>query len=96
MTNNSKNLFIGSERIDPFYYDQPTLEFIDDLKRPLHEAKPSWFGRKNKKHGEANVFGMYLDRGDFQNEALLCSAYEDFLSFLEILLTLLVSISTIG
>ena len=84
MTNNSKNLFIGSERIDPFYYDQPTLEFIDELKRPLHEAKPSWFGRKNKKHGEANVFGMYLDRGDFQNEALLCSAYEDFLRFLEI------------
>ena len=34
---NSKNDDYGTARIDPFYYDQPPIEFVDELKKPYHE-----------------------------------------------------------
>ena len=33
---NSRITDFGTARIDPFYYDQPALEFIDELKKRVY------------------------------------------------------------
>ena len=42
----SKALSLEGERIDPFYYEQPPLEFIEELKKPYYTARPESFGRR--------------------------------------------------
>lgn len=81
---NSKSIDYGAARIDPFYYDQPPLEFVDELKRPLYEKKPVGFGKRKIKDGEAMVSGIFLDAGDFSENELLYTAYADFARFADI------------
>ena len=81
---NSKNIEYGTARIDPFYYDQPGLEFIDDLKTPIFTKKPDSFGKREIREGEICARGIYIDEGVFKENELLISAYEDFKRFAEV------------
>lgn len=81
---NARTQEYGAARIDPFYYKQPPLEFIDELKRPFYEKKPDGFGKRGMRDGEVSVAGIYLDSGDFYENELLDSAFGDFLRFSQI------------
>lgn len=75
---------MGSVRIDPFFYKQPPLLFVDELKKPVHTEKPNWFRRRDPGTGETAVMGAFL-RNDFQDEeGLLQTAIEDFKRFLHV------------
>ena len=78
---NSKNDDYGTARIDPFYYDQPPLEFVDELKKPYHEKKPKDFGIRACREGEISVGGIFIDQGDFANNELLETAFSTNLIF---------------
>ena len=47
-------------RIDPFFDKQPPMSFIDELRRPLHEEKPPYYGKRDAKSGEIDVSGLYV------------------------------------
>lgn len=74
----------GSERIDPFYYDQPETEFVEELKKPIYKSKPAGFNTRKGRDGEVSVNGIYLNTADFFENELLESAYADFEKFSEI------------
>ena len=67
---------------DPFYENQPEKKFIEELKKPVHEEKPSYFGKRSIQNGEANAYGAYLVV-EFPDENLE-SAYKDFNVFLNV------------
>ncbi|MBE6917951.1 MAG: hypothetical protein E7470_08655 [Ruminococcaceae bacterium] len=75
---------MGSVRIDPFYYDQPPLLFVDELKKPLHEKKPTWFIERAPQDGEVAVQGAYLVNEFTDPELLLETAVADFNTFLHV------------
>ena len=81
---NSKSAEYGTARIDPFYYEQPPLEFVDGLKQPLFEKAPDGFGKRAARAGEVTVNGIYVDEGDFCGSELLYTAFEDFKRFAEV------------
>ena len=31
---------------DPYFYNQPPMTFIDDLKKPVHEKAPDYYGKR--------------------------------------------------
>lgn len=70
--------------IDPYFYEQPSLSFVEELKKPLHEKKPKWFGRTELREGETLVSGMFLLDEFPDQENLLETAVEDFLWFLKV------------
>lgn len=49
------------ERLDPFFNDQPPLEFVEELKKPFYQKKPDNFGKREKADGEYDCSGVYLD-----------------------------------
>ena len=75
-------------RIDPFFDRQPPMSFIDELRRPLHEQKPPYYGKRDKKDGEIDVKGIYLaNRYPDDPDGLLETVYCDldrFFSLYEI------------
>ena len=72
-------------RIDPFFCQQPSLEFIKELSSPVHSQPPLNFGaKKTVCDNEANVTGLYLKTPFPEGESLLQTAYEDFYAFLQI------------
>ncbi len=71
-------------RIDPFYYDQPPLLFVDELKKPFYQKKPDGFGKRSIRAGEANADGIYLDCADFDGAEVLESAYFEFGRFTDL------------
>lgn len=75
---------MGSVRIDPFFYDQPPLLFVDELKKPLHEKKPAWFARRALASEEADAADAYLVNEFPDPEHLLETAVEDFAVFLQV------------
>lgn len=75
---------MGSTRIDPFFYKQPSLRFVDELRKPLHTQKPSWFCRKDPDIGEVSVVGAYLVNEFPDNEKLLETAEADLKVFMQI------------
>ena len=81
---NSRSTDYGTARIDPYYYDQPPLEFVEELKKPFYEKKPEGFNTRTALDGEAYALGIYLDEGDFKDCELLRSAYLDFNRFAEL------------
>ena len=81
---NSRNNDYGTARIDPFYYDQPPLEFVEELKKPYHEKKPEGFGRKACRDGEICADGIFIDCGDFADSELLATVFLDFENFAKI------------
>lgn len=73
---------MNERRIDPFFYKQPPLLFIDELRKPLHSQKPEWFGRKQVAEAEVSVIGAYLKNLFPDTEGLLDTAIEDFQKYL--------------
>lgn len=71
-------------RIDPYFYMQPPLSFVEELKQPVHMKKPERFGREPHDAGEVYIKGAFL-QNEFQDEAhLLDTAIDDFRLFLQI------------
>ncbi|MBE6645074.1 MAG: hypothetical protein E7612_06840 [Ruminococcaceae bacterium] len=81
---NSKITDYGTARIDPFYYEQPPLEFVDELKKPYHEKKPDGFACRLQCAGEVDADGIFIDCGDFAESELLATAFTDFKKFTQI------------
>lgn len=72
------------DKIDPFFYRQPELCFIDEMKKPLHETPPDSFGKREAEAGEAFADGIYLDVDFCDENGALQTAYEDFNRFLKV------------
>ncbi|MBE6695541.1 MAG: hypothetical protein E7587_03720 [Ruminococcaceae bacterium] len=69
---------------DEFFSDQPEMLFIEDLKKPYHQAPLPNYGKRAIEDGEISVDGLYLQK-DFKDEnGLLDTAYADFERFTEI------------
>ncbi len=71
-------------RIDPYFYMQPPLSFVEELKKPVHTKKPERFGREQLRQGEVSVKGAFLQNEFPDEEHLLDTATDDFLLFLQI------------
>ena len=70
--------------IDPFFYQQPPLLFVDELRKPLHMKKPEWFGRTALKAGEVSATGAFVINEFPDGENLLETALHDFQVFLNV------------
>lgn len=81
---NSRTQEYGTARIDPFYNDQPPLEFVEELKKPYFEKKPLGYNTREARYDEVCAFGIYIDKGDFSNCEELKTAFCDFESFARI------------
>ena len=67
---------------DPYFYNQPPMTFIDDLKKPLHDKAPSYYGKRRIEDGEIDVRGIYIaNRFSDDPDGLLDTAYNDFSQF---------------
>lgn len=75
---------MGSVRIDPFFYKQPSLSFVEELRSPLHISKPEWFECRELKEGEISTLGAFLQNLFVDSEGLLKTATDDFERFLGI------------
>lgn len=69
------------ERIDPFFSDQPPLEFIEELKKPFYQKKPENFGKRRVREGEYDCSGVYLDFNFPDENGYLETAIFDFERF---------------
>ena len=72
-----------AQRTDEYFYKQPELSFIEELKKPFFTEKPHNFGKRQKKEEEYYVGGMYL-KDEFFGGALLEKSVEDFNRFLSV------------
>ena len=72
-----------AQRTDEYFYKQPELSFIEELKKPFFTEKPHNFGKRQKKENEFYVGGMYL-KDEFSGGALLEKSVEDFNRFLSV------------
>ena len=69
---------------DLFFDKQPPLDFIEELKGPIHVKRVSGYKIRNASSNEADISGAYLaNRFDIDN-GNLDTAYDDFLSFLKL------------
>ena len=75
---------MGSVRIDPFFYKQPPLGFVDALRAPVHMSKPEWFQSRSANAGEVSVQEAYLMNVFPDPEGVLETAVEDFDKFLQV------------
>ena len=75
---------MGSVRIDPFFYKQPPLKFVEELRSPLHTEKPAWFGSVTPGAGEICAEGAFLQNSFPDAQGLLDTATEDFTCFLKV------------
>ena len=76
---------ISTPRLDPFYEDQPPIEFIEDLKNPVHEAAPTNFSKLGKpEKNQASALGIYIKEKFPDKEGLLETAYADFERFISL------------
>ena len=71
-------------RIDPFFERQPTIEFIENLKTPVHTAPPPNFGNGRAEKGEISLHGVYLNSTFPDPDGLLETAICDFQEFLNV------------
>ena len=76
---------ISTPRIDPFFDRQPPMSFIDELRRPLHEEKPPYYGKRAPKKGEFDANGIYISQPYSDDpEGLLETVYRDIDRFLDV------------
>ena len=69
------------QKIDEFFYRQPELKLVDQLREPMHQEALSGFGRRSIESGEVCVNGLYV-KPEFEDpEGLLETAYEDLERF---------------
>lgn len=70
---------------DPYFYNQPSMTFIDDLKKPVHEKAPGYYGKRKIEDGEIDVHGLYIaNRFSDDADNLLDTVYDDFSRFLKV------------
>lgn len=70
---------------DPYFYNQPPMTFIDDLKLPLHQKAPDYYGKRPIDDGEIDVHGLYIaEKFSDDPENLLETIYKDFSLFLSV------------
>lgn len=77
-------LNLDGERVDPFYYEQPSLDFVKELKKPIYESRPLGYGERCAEIGETDASGIYIDAADFADEPLLETALDSFERFAKI------------
>lgn len=73
------------EIIDPFFYKQPSKDFINELKGSVHIQLPNRWGLRKANQNEIDLkkgVKLYKDFGD--PNGLLDTAYNDFERFLEL------------
>ena len=76
---------VTTPRLDPFFEDQPPIEFIEDLKKPVHEAAPKNFNRNGMpEENQVLALGAYIKEKFPDSEGLLDTAYADFERFLSL------------
>ena len=71
-------------RVDPYFSKQPPIEFIENLKAPVHTAPPPSFGKGKVQDGEISAHGFYVKEKFPDPDGLLETAYSDFLRFAEV------------
>ena len=69
---------------DPYYYKQPSMTFIDELKTPLHNEKPLHYGKRAMEQGEVDLKGIYIAEKFEDDNGLLDTSYRDFELFLKV------------
>lgn len=69
---------------DEFFDRQPPLEFVNLLRRPVHEHAPASFARKEARENEISVNGLFIDTSFPDPKGLLETMYEDFARFLSV------------
>lgn len=74
------------KKIDPMelFKNQPSADFIEELKKPVHEKKNDGFGKGTKENDEVATSGMWLNISFPDPDGLLESAYADFRQFLKV------------
>ena len=72
------------QRIDEFYYKQPPLKFVDELKTPLFTKKTEGFGKRCVRDGEVSALGCYLDFDFPDPDGILETATADFRRFIKL------------
>jgi len=75
---------IPQKYVDPFFFRQPPLSFVEELKKPVHEEKAAFFSRTQMREGEISADGMVLCPDFPDAQGVLETAYADFRRFLEI------------
>ena len=69
---------------DPYYYKQPPMTFIEELKLPLHNKKPVGYGTRKKEADELDLNGLFIAE-KFENDGgVLDTIYADFECFLKV------------
>lgn len=72
-------------KIDPYFDKQPPLTFVEELKKPYHQCKPTGYGTRPMAPGEVDAHGLYLAARYPQDpEGLLETIYADFDRFLTV------------
>ena len=83
--NQSTPLKVNESRIDPFFSDQPPIDFIESLKEPVHIAPPPGFSADAApEEGQISCKGIYIKDRYPHGADLLDTAYADFERFAEI------------
>ena len=78
-------VIISTTRLDPFFEDQPPIEFIEDLKKPVHESAPIGFNKDGEaSEGQVSCKGIYIKERYPDSEGLLETAYADFERFISV------------
>lgn len=70
---------------DPYFEKQPSLSFVEDLKKPLHSKKPKGYGTREIQKDEIDARGLYIDTlYPDDPEGLLETIYRDFNHFIKL------------
>ncbi len=70
---------------DPYYYNQPPMTFVDELKKPIHITAPVNFGKRRIEPCETDVSGLYiLEKYPDDRDNVLKTVYDDFDRFLKV------------
>ena len=69
---------------DSFFYNQPSTDFVEELKKPVHKEKPQFFGTRKIEENEIDLRGMYLDSSFPDEKGALETALTDFNTFLTV------------
>lgn len=72
------------KNFDRFFDEQPSNDFVEELKKPVHSSKPDFFGKRDMESEEIDFCGMYLDIKFPDEGELLKTAYDDFNTFLSV------------
>lgn len=75
---------IHERAYDDFFTNQPSKDFVEELKKPLHSTKPLTFDTRQPDINEIDLRGMYLCKNFEDKDNVLKTAYDDFETFLKV------------